>query len=95
MTDALPTLKVVLAWSDRRNLCSIIGDGLRSLAPGDEVRPLGEDAHVVHTALTTSDLRDRLQSLVQADEGLFVAEFETWSAHGAAVDSRWLLARGH
>ena len=89
-----PTLKCVIAWSDRRNLCSIIADELAAVS-GGELRRLGDDAHVVWTATSASDLRDRLRPLISDDEGLFVAEFETWSGHGKALDAVWLLAHGH
>ena len=96
MTDApLPTLKTVVAWSGRRNLCTLIGDALDEIAGPEEVRKLGDDAYVVHTALTTAELRDRLREMLAGGEGVFVAEFEVWSGHGEALDSRWLLARGH
>ncbi|HEY5639774.1 MAG TPA: hypothetical protein VIW01_06950 [Dehalococcoidia bacterium] len=90
-----PTLKIVVAWSDRRNLCSLVRDALREVAPEDEMRALGDDATVVHSAETASAIRDRLRERLSEDERVFVAEFETWSGHGRAIDSRWLLARGH
>jgi hypothetical protein len=95
MTDALPGLRCVIAWSDRRNLCSIIGDGLREIAPEAELRQLGDDAFLVHTALQLEELRDRLRAPLSADEGLLVIDFERWSGYGEALNARWLLARGH
>jgi len=96
MTDQpLPTLKCVIAWSNRRNLCETIGDLLRSLVTGDEVRTLGDDAHIVHTSLAASELRDHLRDHLEADDGLIVMEFEVWSGYGGAIDAKWLLARGH
>lgn len=99
----LPTLKVVVAWSERRpdgrasarNLCTMIGDALNAIAGADEVRMLSDEAYVAHTALTTAELRDRLREVLGESEGVLVAEFEVWSGHGEALDSRWLLARGH
>jgi hypothetical protein len=93
MTPA--TLKLVVAWSDRRNLCSTIRHAAEALVGAEEVRGLGEDAFVVHTALTTADLRDELRGTLSSGEAIFVTEFEVWSAHGKNVDSKWLLARGH
>jgi hypothetical protein len=45
--EPLPGLRVVVAWSDRRNLCTMIGDALEALAGADEVRKLSDDAYVV------------------------------------------------
>jgi hypothetical protein len=95
MTDGAPTLKVIVAWSDSRHLCTTVRDAVVELAGEQEVRAFGEDALVVYTPLTAADLRDRLCQRVAENEGLFVAEFETWSGHGTSVDARWLLARGH
>ena len=90
-----PTLKLVLAWSDSRNLCSLVRDALREIVPEDEIRTLGDDASVVHTSETASVIRDRLRDRLSAGDHVFVAEFETWSGHGPTLDAHWLLARGH
>jgi len=95
MTEALPGLRCVIAWSERRNLCSILGDELRAIAAEEELRRAGDDGHIVNTALTADELRDRLRGLVAEDEGLLVIDFEVWSGYGKAVDTAWLLARGH
>ena len=73
--DALPTLKVVVAWSNRRNLCTLIGDALEAIAGGEEVRKLSDEAYVVHTPLTTAVLRDRLLETLADGDRVFVAEF--------------------
>ncbi len=91
----LPTLKIVVAWSDRRNLCSTIRNAVEELAGAHEVRPLGDDAFLVHTDLTAAELRDRLRALATDSEGILVAEFEVWSGEGQSLDAKWLLARGH
>ena len=96
MTSEVPRgLRAVIAWSERRNLCTMIGDALEAIVGGSEVRKLGDEAYVVHTALSTAQLRDRLREMLADGEGVFVTEFEVWSGHGEALDSRWLLARGH
>jgi hypothetical protein len=95
MTEALPGLRCVIAWSDRRNLCSIVGDELQTMMPQGEIKRIGDDAHVVHTARTADELRDRLRTLLTEDEGLLVIDFEKWSAYGKALHAKWLLARGH
>ena len=95
MTEPLPGLRCVIAWSDRRNLCSIIGDELRSIVPEAELRRIGDDAYLVHTAHSADELRNRLRPMLDVDEGLLVIDFERWSGHGESLDRRWLLARGH
>jgi hypothetical protein len=95
MTEPLPGVRCVIAWSDRRNLCSIVGDELRSMVPEAELRGIGDDAYLVHTALSADELRNRLRRTLDVDEGLLVIDFERWSGYGEALDGRWLLARGH
>lgn len=95
MTEPLLGLRCVIAWSDRRNLCSILGNELRSIVPDAELRGIGDDAYLVHTALSADELRNRLRLTLVAEEGLLVIDFERWSGHGEALDRRWLLARGH
>jgi hypothetical protein len=95
MSDPLSALRIVVAWSDRRNLCSLVADQLRSMAGESETRAFGEEAYVVHTALSAAELRDRLRHLLLEGDSLFVADFEVWSGHGAGVDAKWLLSRGH
>ena len=95
MTEALPGLRCVIAWSERRNLCSIVSDELRAIVAAEELRRAGDDTHIVNTALTADELRDRLRGLVAEDEGLLVIDFEIWSGYGKVVDTAWLLARGH
>ena len=93
MSDS--TLKIVVAWSDSRNLCSLVRDALLEIVPQEEMRALGDDASVVHTAETASAIRDRLRERLSAGDHVFVAEFAVWSGHGPTLDSHWLLARGH
>ena len=95
MTEPLPGLRCVIAWSDRRNLCSVVGDELRSILPDAELRGIGDDAYLVHTALSADELRNRLRLTIAAEEGLLVLDFERWSGHGEALDRRWMMARGH
>lgn len=90
-----PTLKCVIAWSNRRNLCSIIGDQLAAIVAEEDTKRLGEDTYAVSTDLDPAAIRDHLTAQVGSDEGLLVIEFEKWSSHGTAVDSTWLLRRGH
>jgi hypothetical protein len=89
-----PSLKLLVAWSDRRNLCSTVVDTLRENV-GEDVRSVGDDAVLIHTAKSPEDIRNSLPSALDADEGLLVVEFEKWSGYGRAVDAEWLLARGH
>lgn len=90
-----PTLKVVIAWSDRRSLCSIVVDALRGIVPDTDLRRAGDDAILAYTTEDAETLRDHLSHLVTANEGLLVTEFEKWSGYGKALDSEWLLSRGH
>lgn len=95
MIERLPGLRCVIAWSERRNLRSIIGDEMPKIVPEAEMRRLGDDAFVVQTSITADELRDRLREVLSVDEGLVVFEFEAWSGYGNALDTTWLLARGH
>ena len=73
--------------------CSTIFDALSDIAP--DLRRAGDEAIIVYTADDPESLRNRLSHLVTDDEGLLVAEFEKWFGYGKALDSVWLLARGH
>ena len=89
-----PGLKCVVAWSERRHLCAVVEEGLRTLAGADEVRRLSDDACLVYTDLEPANVRDQLRDRLEPGESLLVVEFEKWSGYGA-VDSAWLLRRGH
>jgi len=89
------SLKCVVAWSDARNLCDLIGQTLEAAAGADNVLHLSEDSYVVWTHESTADIRDRLTPALTEEESLLVVEFETWSSHGSRIDSTWLLGRGH
>ena len=89
------TLKLVVAWSERRNLCSLIADVLAAIAGDDDVIRLTEEAHVVWTDRRTEDVRDAVSGALQEGENVLVAEFETWSAGGPVVNADWLRLRGH
>ncbi|HUF53958.1 MAG TPA: hypothetical protein VMR52_09335 [Dehalococcoidia bacterium] len=93
MTD--PTLKLVVAWSERRNLCTLVREILATAEPEADLLPLGDDVTVMYTALSTGEVRDHLRDVLQSGDHVIVTEFEVWSSYGADVDSRWLLARGH
>jgi hypothetical protein len=90
-----PSLKLVVAWSDRRNLCTTVREVLREFVGEGEVLPLGDDETVVFTGESTAAIRDRLSPTLGEGDHLLVAEFEVWSSLGPGVDTRWLLARGH
>lgn len=95
MSGADPTLKCVIAWSDKRNLCTIVEDALASRIQGGEVRRLSEDAHVVQAANELAEIRDWVRGALEAGESVLVVEFERWSGYGPGIDSRWLMSRGH
>ena len=95
MTGAEPTLKCVIAWSERRNLCSIVEDALQAQIAVGDVLPLSEDALLVHAANEPSEIRDWVRAALEDGESVLVVEFERWSGYGPGVDSRWLMSRGH
>ncbi|MDO8616877.1 MAG: hypothetical protein Q7T33_14265 [Dehalococcoidia bacterium] len=90
-----PTLKCVIAWSERRPLGELLAAQLAESAGEGNVLRLGGAACAVYTAEEPADLRDRLRGRLEEGESLLVLEFERWSSSGPAIDSRWLLARGH
>ena len=94
MNEPVPTLKCIVAWSDRRNLCDIVGQTLASAGEADAIR-LNEDSCIVCTSTEPSDLRDLLSTALDKDESALVFEFEHWSSSGPGLDSPWLLRRGH
>jgi hypothetical protein len=94
MSGANATLKCVIAWSERRNLCSLVENALQELVPGNVLR-MSDDALIVHTADEPAALRDRARGVLEDGESVIVFEFERWSGHGPGVDAEWLLRRGH
>lgn len=88
------TLKLVVVDLRASSLATVERE-LVGIAGENEVRDVGGNAFVVHTALGTAALRDRLQPLLSASASALVAEFETWSGYGAEIDSVWLMRRGH
>jgi hypothetical protein len=95
VSGADPSLKCVIAWSDRRNLCSIVEAELRGGLDGDEVRRAGDDAIIAHAANEPAEIRDWVRAVLEDGESVLVFEFERWSGYGLGVDSQWLLSRGH
>jgi hypothetical protein len=65
---------------------------LRTHVHEHHVRRLSDDAWVVYTEAEPFQIREWLR---EASAGLLVIEFERWSGSGEAVDSAWLLRRGH
>ena len=88
------SLKLVL-FGGPRSLRARIASALAGRIPGDELRPLGPSALLVHTEAEPAEVRDWLAAVCPPGGWVFVAEFEKWSARGGAVDAAWLLARGH
>jgi hypothetical protein len=89
------TLKSVSAWSPDRPLADAIERRLREHVPDHNVARLHGDTLIVFTEASTDAVRDWLAPLLRDGESLLVAEFEHWSSWGAAIDSAWLLRRGH
>jgi len=95
MIASEPTLKCVIAWSDRRNLCSIVEDAMRARIPPDSVLRLNDDALIVDASNEPAEIRDWVRSALEDSESVLVFEFERWSGYGTGLDSRWLMRRGH
>jgi hypothetical protein len=89
------SLKCVIAWSERRNLCSLVMDAVTASVGEGQVRRLGDDSFAVFTDASASEIRDWVAAATEPDDSVFVVEFEKWSGRGASVPREWLLARGH
>jgi hypothetical protein len=85
------TLQCVIATGCADALLAALSERVR---PGD-IRRIGLEAVLVHTALEPAGLRDWLSGVLTEGESLLVVEFEKWSGFGTGVDREWLLARGH
>ena len=90
-----PALKCVIAWSDRRNLCSLVVDALESKIGPEDVRRIGDESLAVYGAAQPAEIRDWAAEVLEDGESVLVLEFERWSGHGPGVDAAWLLKRGH
>ncbi|TMF03920.1 MAG: hypothetical protein E6I38_13385 [Chloroflexi bacterium] len=95
MKQSEPTLKYVIAWSERRNLYSLVADAIETKVGANDVRRLADEALAVFGAFEPSEIRDWLSGLLAEDESALVLEFERWSSLGPGVDSAWLMRRGH
>jgi hypothetical protein len=95
MSGGDASLKCVIAWSDRRNLCSLVEDELQARLGSDELLRLGDDALVVCAGNEPADIRDWIRAALDDDETVLVFEFERWSGYGPGIDPAWLLRRGH
>jgi hypothetical protein len=90
-----PTLKCVMAWSDRRNLCTIVEDAMRARIPSDSLLRVNDDTLIVDAPNGPAEIRNWVRSALEDSESVLVVEFERWSGYGASVDSDWLMRRGH
>jgi hypothetical protein len=95
LNEVEPTLKCVIAWSDRRNLCSIVAEVLEARLGAAEVSRLGDESFAVHGTLSPDEIRDLIGEVLDDGESVIVVEFEKWSSRGDSVDAVWLLRRGH
>lgn len=95
MREGGPTLKCVIAWSDKRSLCTLVADRLEVMTGANDIRRLGEDAFAVYGTGAPDEIRDWVAAVLDSDESVVVFEFEKWSGRGPAVDSEWLMRRGH
>jgi hypothetical protein len=95
MTAEEPTLKCVIALSDRRNLCSLVATTLEAKVGSHSLRRLGDESVIVYDPAPPAEIRDWVSPVLQPDESLLVLEFEKWSGRGAGVHAEWLMRRGH
>jgi hypothetical protein len=95
MNEGEPTLKCVIAWSNRRSLCSLVADALEARMGAREVVRLGDDAFTVYGTPAPDEIRDLVADVLEPEESVLVFEFEKWSGRGPAVDAEWLMRRGH
>jgi hypothetical protein len=95
MREGEPSLKCVIAWSDRRNLCSLVTDMIEEAVGSQEVKPLGDDALLLYGTIEPDELRDRISAVLHREESVLVFEFERWSGRGPGVNAEWLMRRGH
>ncbi len=94
MSVASPTLKCVIARSDRRNLCTLVEQALASRVPSDDILKLGDDSFAVYAPDEPPAIRDWMAEVLTEDETAIVIEFERWSSLGS-LDTAWLMQRGH
>ena len=95
MNQGEPSLKCIVAWSDRRNLCSLVAGVLEDKVGPENLRRLGDESVIVYAPAAPAELRDWVAAVLHPDESLIVLAFEMWSSRGPGVDAEWLLRRGH
>jgi hypothetical protein len=89
------SLKLVSGYSPHRSLRGLIERTLIERIGENDVRYLHGRVFVVHTDAEPEAVRDWLRDVFEDGESAFVVEFERWSGLGDAIDSTWLLRRGH
>lgn len=94
MTDEIGpgTLKLIVASSPEA--AAAAESAVRARVRGADVRRLG-DALLAYTDARPDELRDAIRDSLPDGESVLVVEFERWSSAGGAVDTEWLLRRGH
>jgi hypothetical protein len=95
MSEGEPSLKCVIAWSDRRHLCSLVAHTVEEHLGAQDVRPLGDDALLLYGTIEPDEIRDLLGTVLGPEESVLVFEFERWSARGPRIYAEWLMRRGH
>jgi hypothetical protein len=97
MSDGEPSLKCVIAWSDTRNLCTLVSERLGAEVGVSDIRRFGEDAFAIYGTAPPDVIRNCVADVLDADAGesVVVFEFEKWSGCGSGVDAEWLMRRGH
>jgi hypothetical protein len=82
-------LKLIVASHD-----VTIAGALAAHVRHQDIRALAPNATLIYTDANNATIRDWLRPHA-GDASVIVVEFERWSAHGEAIDTAWLLRRGH
>jgi len=90
-----PGLRCVIAWSDRRNLCSLVAGALETRMGAPDMIQLGDDSLLVYGVAAADEIRSWVAGMLEPEESVMVFEFEKWSGHGPGVGAEWLMRRGH
>lgn len=76
MNEGEPTLKCVIAWSNTRNLCTLVMDQLQTKMGAKDIRRIGDDAFAVYGTFEPDEIRDWVSAVLDPEESVIVFEFE-------------------
>lgn len=94
MTDEIGPGALKLIVASTPAAAAVAESAVRAHARDADIRRLG-DALLAYTDALPEDLRDAIRDSLPDGESVLVVEFERWSSAGGAVDTEWLLRRGH